>query len=330
MNRRKGSILEESLQKAQECWDAIDIEKVRNVSWLAIGFFGQRVQISLTAHASVTLNSLLHERHSDEELQRLKGLALVCGDMAAESGYFQGDTEIKFTSVDGYDLSAESLKRFETHEFEFFPHVEDVNDITLQANRFDLIVGCHGIHHVYNLGGLFYQAHKSLRNNGLFIVNEWIGPSYLQIPLRNHIVSTLLLLLLFPRPQRRRNHEGRIKGLWLQYSPKAFDPSEACNSNELLPQLLKYFDAVRMVKYGGLCYPMFEGLGHKIDEKNWLDNVRIRFVYHLEQLLTKLHVIKPLFITAVMEKRQQIYQQSSWRDKLVRSVKINLVDKCRL
>ncbi|MDZ7620967.1 MAG: methyltransferase domain-containing protein [Candidatus Competibacteraceae bacterium] len=160
--------------------------------------------------------------------------------MASERGFFENLPQIFFEVVDGYDLSPESIQRFHTDKFIFNPHIQDVDCIILPSKRFDLVVGSHGIHHIFNLGGLFYQTHKSLKPNGLFVLNEWIGPCYLQIPLRNHVLAALLLVIFvnFRKPVKIMKVALKAYGLIL---PTAFDPSEACNSDELMPQLLKYF-----------------------------------------------------------------------------------------
>lgn len=313
--------MNDRLQKTQETWDAIDINKVRDVSWLAIRYFSLRIDERLTKNHRQPLDYLFRRRYPIEDLKHLKGLVLVCGDMASERGYFESLPQIVFEMVDGYDLSPESIQRFHTEKFKFNPHILDVNDIILPSEQFDLVVGNHGIHHIYNLGGLFYQTHKSLKPNGLFVLNEWIGPCYLQIPLRNHFLAALLLIILFPFRETRKNHEGRVKGLWVQYPPTAFDPSEACNSDELMPQLLKYFKPIRLIAYGGLSYPIYEGLGHKIDETRWRNKARIIIVYYLELILTKLRIIRPLFVFAIVEKRQDICRQYNWQNIIINWLK---------
>lgn len=312
---------DEQLQKAGATWDTIDINQVRNVGWLTIDHYRKRIEEKMTNSYKRPLDYLLRERYSDDERLNLKGLALVCGDMTSERCYFEEKQDIRFTDVHGYDLSTESIKRFHTDSFCFTPHIMDVNDLILPSEEFDLAVGNHGIHHVFNLGGLFYQTHKSLKSRGLFVVHEWIGPKYLQLPLRNHIIATLVLLILFPLRNSRRNHMGQIKGLWLQYTPESFDPSEACNSEELLPQLNKYFNPVQYVLYGGLAYPLFEGLGHSIDQTRRLNAIRISIVYHLECLLTKLKIIRPLFISAVMVKKKNLYSQQNWQSFLIKLIR---------
>src|SRR5262249_1162578 len=95
-----------------------------------------------------------------------------------------------------------------------------------------------------------------------------------------------------------------VKGIWQQSRPEEFDPSEACNSRELLPQFLKYFKPVKMYLHGGLMYPIFEGTAPNIDERRGIDQLRLRAVYFLEVLLTSLRIIKPLFVMAIGEKRR--------------------------
>jgi SAM-dependent methyltransferase len=295
-----------NLEKSQYTWDNIDIDKVRDVSWMAIRRLSRLKHYKFARDGESVITVLFRERYGGEELAHMRGLALVCGDMASERFYFESQPGVSFDSVDGYDLSRESIQRFRTESFAFTGHVVDVNDIVLPAEHFDFIVGSHGIHHVYNLGGLFYQAHKALKPKGMLFLEEWIGPPYLQIPFVNKVVSTALLLLLFPSRAERTTHDGRVKGVWLQYGREAFDPSEACNSSEILPQLEKYFVPLRMVKYGGLCYPMFEGLGHKFDQTSFLNRFRFGLVCLIERLLTKARIIRPLFITALVEKRAKI------------------------
>jgi hypothetical protein len=120
----------------------------------------------------------------------------------------------------------------------------------------------------------------------------------------NRVVSRLLLRLLFPSRKTRTTHLGQIKGSFLQLDPDSFDPSEACNVNELLPQFLKYFRPFRMHMHGGLAYPIFEGIAQNIDQSNKLNQWKISMVDRVEQSLTRKGLIQPLFMTVVAEKRK--------------------------
>jgi len=223
--------------------------------------------------------------------------------MNSEKHYFHHpDSPISFAEVIGYDISSVSLSLVHV-DFPFKGVCEDVNQIELDPESFDLIVGSHGLHHVKNIKNLFQQAHKALRPKGLITFTEWVGPEYLQIPLRNHYVTTALLLALFPT-KKRTTHMGKVKGFWLQYPPSEFDPSEACNSTEIIPEYEKYFNPVLKVLYGGILYPALEGL-----EENFsgplsdAEKKKINLLTALDKALTKWGIIQPLFLTTIGEKR---------------------------
>lgn len=285
---------------AQDYWDQADLDAVRDVSWLAIE------EISLGAarafHPSGDPRQVVDELLVPIARRRpdgLRGLALVCGDMAAERGFFLPRGELRFASVVGVDLSPESLARAAsfTSEFPFEPRVADANELRLEPGSLDLAVGMHGIHHIRELAPAFDELARALTPDGVLFMYEWIGPEFLQIPARNALVARLLLLT-FPR-RERRTHQGRHKGLFLQLPPSAFDPSEACASSLLEPEFMARFDVVRAVHFGALSYPMFEGNAPNIDMTDPTTARRVHRVLRIERWLTDRRVVQPLFLMAV-------------------------------
>jgi SAM-dependent methyltransferase len=297
----------EALSRAQETWDRIDIRKVRSVAWSAIPYFQEVLwrrflRGAPSVHALVL--ELLAARLAARRRSTARGAALVCGDMAGERAFFETD-RVPFERVDGYDLSPESLARYEPAPgLRFVPHVEDVNQLRLEPGSLDLVVGWHGLHHLQELDRVFAQAADALRPGGLLVMYEWVGPRALQIPFANRLVASALLLSLFPRPSRRRTHQGKVKGpRYLQDPPEAFDPSEACNSEALLPAFLRHFAPVRLHLHGALTYPMFEGLGATLPEGEPGDQRRFALVQAVEDALLSVNLVRPLFAVAIGEPR---------------------------
>lgn len=174
----------------------------------------------------------------------------------------------------------------------------------LEAEKFDLIVGHQGLHHVENLGNLFFQAHKALKPNGVLFISEWIGPEYLQIPKTNKFISLILLYALFPSKAGRTTHMGELKGIkYLQPAADTFDPSEASNSTELERNLRRYFTPLEVQYSGGLCYPIFEGIAQNMPQATRRVRWKIEAVVWIEKMLTRLGIIKPLFMAAICKKR---------------------------
>jgi SAM-dependent methyltransferase len=294
---------ETQLDQARKAWDEFDIDAVRSVAWLAIESIGERVHRFPPTGSVVGYVDQLLAQAFPERRNELRGAAVVCGDMEAERGMFEDVKTVAFSEVDGFDLSEKSLERVRPCRFTFHPRVADCNDLVLEPEKYDLIVAAHGIHHIFNVGGLFFQMNKALRPGGVLFIHEWIGPERLQIPRPNALLSWVLLCSLFTR-RERTTHESRIKGRFLQYGPEFFDPSEACNSTEIRAQLEKYFDVCSEFEYGGLCYPMFEGLGRNFSGPNSAGGLRIKTVIQMERLLTSIGLIEPLFLVSIAKKKQ--------------------------
>lgn len=290
------------LGQAQHTWDSIDKDRVRDVSWLAFEDTVHYVNHELLdgRYLHTRIFELLAKKSNT---QSLEAAALVCGDMMSEKYYFM-PPNMNFAHVDGYDLSPASLERAKEHvPFPFTAHCVDVNTVELPKQKYDLIIGSHGIHHIAAINHLFKQIDSALKPDGILAFYEWIGPHYLQIPATNRFFSVLLLHLLFPSEKLRTTHMGMVKGRkWLQPAPESFDPSEAVNSLEIMPTADRMFEAHTKVLFGGILYPMFEGLGSTIPtQKNW----KIRFATRMEKLLGALGLIKPLFAICVYTKKTQ-------------------------
>ncbi len=291
------------IEKTIDTWDNIDIDMVRNVAWSSIKYIQLKIRGSFSGDKSFDeyVKDTLVDNHEDKDnLKKLKGVAIACGDMVSEKLFFTDNPKIHFEKVDGFDISEVSLNR-NNSDLNFYPHIVDCNNLILE-DKYDLAIGSHGIHHIFNLDNLFLQINKSLNEDGLLYLYEWIGPDYLQIPIINKILSSLILILSFNR-KTRTTHMNRVKGIWyIQDSSGCFDPSEACNSKNLYSNFRKYFTPIKELKFGGLSYPIFEGISQNIDQSRGLNIFKIKVIYKIERILTKFGIIKPLFILVVAKK----------------------------
>lgn len=295
----------ENLARAAHTWDTIDTDQVRSVAWVSLRQVADDLNESFAPGEGPIL--LTHRLLADNRVvtSGLTGGALVCGDMQSEQGFFdQPWSTVDFADVHGYDLSEVSLDRFATTAFRWHPHVTDCNQLQLTPGMFDLLVASHGAHHVADLDCLFTQARAGLKPGGLMYIYEWIGPTYLQIPRRNAVVATALLLALFPRRATRTTHMGKVKGLrYLQDPPESFDPSEACNSTVLYDRFTDNFEVLAEYRHGALTYPMFEGIAPNLATEQPRTRRRIAMVLAIEKFLTRHGIISPLFTMAVGRRR---------------------------
>lgn len=292
-----------NIEKAANTWNNMDINLTRTVAWSSIKYIQIKIRNRFSGeknYAEYVRNVLLDKRNLNNA-EELNGVAIACGDMVSEKSFFEKDKKISFSKVDGFDISESSLSR-EQCEFNFIPHLVDCNYLILN-DKYDLAIGSHGIHHIYNLDNIFSQLNKSLNDNGLLYMYEWIGPNYLQIPTINKIISSILLILFFNK-KTRTTHMDKTKGLfYIQDKPELFDPSEACNSENLYPNYRKYFAPIKEVKFGALAYPIFEGISQNINQDSVSNKSKIKTIYFIESILTKIKIIKPLFLITVAQKK---------------------------
>jgi SAM-dependent methyltransferase len=291
---------EEAVARAKQAWDSLDWDLNWQVSWRNIPqIYASTKPYHQDATGQSFIDYELHRTFPEDRLD-LRAAALVCGNFRHEREIFHDRYKtIRFAEVHGYDLSEVNLRSIRDLPFRFVPHVVDCNNLTLDHGSFQFIAVHDGVHHVYNVSNLFFQCNQALKDGGLMYIAEYIGPRYVQIPRMNYWISWLLLALLFSK-QERTTHEGRLKGRWQSYPPGTLDPSEACNTEPILPEMKHYFEVEQILYFGGLCFPMFEGLGRNFPKPSW----RFPFVVYLERALQHLGIIQPMFMHAILRKKK--------------------------
>jgi 2-polyprenyl-3-methyl-5-hydroxy-6-metoxy-1,4-benzoquinol methylase len=75
-------------------------------------------------------------------------------------------------------------------------HVVEMNQISLPIRRYDVVWAEGTLFHIADLERICKQIRASLMPNGLFILNEYVGPSKFQFPQRQKEIANLCLQLL--------------------------------------------------------------------------------------------------------------------------------------
>jgi SAM-dependent methyltransferase len=141
---------------------------------------------------------------------------------------------------------------------------EDVNAITLDPDRYDLIFSAHSFHHFLELEHVMEQTARALTPRGLFILEEYVGPTQFQwTDLQMEITAGLMRLL----PENlRRLPWGAVKHLEGRPTVEqvvAVSPFESIRSAEILPLFDQYFEIVLIRKLGGtIQHLLYNGIVH--------------------------------------------------------------------
>ncbi len=178
-----------------------------------------------------------------------KGLSLGCGGGNLERALIALDAA---QHMDAYDASPESIRLAEhlaaeagiSQRIQY--GVRDIDQLQLPADTYDFVVIKMALHHFENLEQIYQDIHQSLRPGGVFMFNEFVGPTRFQwtdTQLRQ--VNELLQNL----PEAHRTVPFIDRPTLAQML--AEDPTESVRSAEILPLLDNYFDVVEHKPYGG-------------------------------------------------------------------------------
>lgn len=112
-----------------------------------------------------------------------------------------------FAACDACDIARDSVQRArelaETAGYHYISyHVQNANDINLAPNQYDAVWAAGAVHHFESLEHVFATVARALKPGGLFILNEYVGPSRFQFPPAQRQAIQACLDLLPPAYRR--------------------------------------------------------------------------------------------------------------------------------
>jgi SAM-dependent methyltransferase len=138
------------------------------------------------------IEGLSWERWVPKHLGRpaARSLDLGCGSGGKSVAVFQAGATMQ---ADGVDVSEERVAEGErTRALLNVPgrfNVEDVNTICLTPRSYDLVFSSHSFHHFEALEHVMDEVHEALTDEGLFILEEFVGPTQFHGPTSRSISS---------------------------------------------------------------------------------------------------------------------------------------------
>jgi SAM-dependent methyltransferase len=224
-------------------------------------------------------------------------LSLGCGGGNLERGLIaMNAAEV----IDAFDVSPESIRLAKQLAEEagcgsrIHYAVSDINTLILPPRKYDFVIAKMALHHFHGLEHIFAQVRGSLKEGGVFVFNEFIGPnrfqwSDLQLQLMNSILAAL--------PQK--NRRSAISGDVLQRIDRpsvaamiAMDPSEAIRSQEIMPVLQRFFELVEYKPYGGtLLHILLTHLMPTFDQEDEDQAALVKMLFLLERTLIEHKVL---------------------------------------
>jgi SAM-dependent methyltransferase len=166
----------------------------------------------------------------------------------------------------------------------------DVNTMSLPAEAYDVVFMNMSLHHISALERVAAQINKTLRPGGVFLANEFVGPSQFQYPdQRLEMVRHRLSLL--PERLRWNPIAKEIKREYPRYPRRhwvAYDPTESVRSDEIPRILHRNFPAMRRYDYGGSILNLaLENIHHNFDLASPEDMAHLRDLIEFERSMIR-------------------------------------------
>jgi 2-polyprenyl-3-methyl-5-hydroxy-6-metoxy-1,4-benzoquinol methylase len=184
--------------------------------------------------------------------------------------------------------------------------VQNIENINLPKEKYDVVFASSAIHHVKNLEALFDQVRSSLKPFGLFIMLEYVGPSQFQFTKKScDLINELLSI--FPKEYRKISSDPtKTKDHFTKATIEmmnASDPSEAIRSAEITPLLSKYFTILEKKDYGGtILHMLLQDIVANFNHNDYRDMTVLKLLILLENTLIREKVIDSDFAFLVASK----------------------------
>jgi SAM-dependent methyltransferase len=239
--------------------------------------------------------------------KKIKGLSLGCGLGAKELDWLKQNESLDLIAV---DISADRIVAAKNNLPSAFADrikfiCEDVNNVEFDVGRFDFIITDSALHHFSPIENFIKKIADWLNDDGIFYVNEYMGPSRFQwMKLQVSYVNEALLKL--PKKYKVKQN-GKVKNR--VYTPGYLtmylsDPSEAAQSEKIREVLPKYFDELERKNYGGaILHLLFKDIAYNFVDCSNATRKLLQDLFLLEDELMDLKRIDSDFACMILQKK---------------------------
>lgn len=203
----------EDRKRVSEVWSSYAQTSVLGKSglywWEAGPEIDFRINRNISGDQECDYTTYTLEKYFQNKLPFEYCLSLGCGGGSLERSLARQGA---FQQCDAYDIADGAIEVAKSLAAEHnYGHInyqaEDINTLDLPSERYDSVWIQGAMHHFENLEHICGEIDKSLKLDGLLILNEYVGPNRFQFPERQREIVNLCLYLL-PRKYRTVTQQG--------------------------------------------------------------------------------------------------------------------------
>jgi len=248
-------------------------------NWWDIPEVVERWNQKITGSAEQDFNDYVAETYFSDR-KDLEAISLGCGAGARERRWAETG---RFKRIEGYDLSTPRIDAAKTMAESTglsgilnFSVADVFNSDIKQA--YDVVIVEGSLHHFSPLEKILEHIQKLMKDDGYLLVNEFVGPTQFQWKDRQLLAINQLLADMPDRLKTKwdgssiKKRVGRPSKLCIRYG----DPSEAIESERIVPLLESMFAPLDVKQYGGtILHMLFHEIAHNFrsddsEAKQWL------------------------------------------------------------
>lgn len=235
---------------------AFDNTAQTSSNWWVIPKVKQRWNYLITGNSSKNYQQYLVENHLSKK-NNLKVLSLGSGTCTSElelAKYKDVFSEIICVDIAENLLKIAEQKTKNKNLAKLTFICKSIYDFDFKENQFDIILFHSSLHHFKNVEILLKEKiKKSLKQEGLLVINEFVGANRLQFS-NNQLSQINRAIKMIPKKYRIRYRTNLIKS---KYSGAGLlrmivaDPSECIDSKNIIPSVHKQFEIIDERPFGG-------------------------------------------------------------------------------
>ena len=234
---------------------AFDDPTLRAANWWQVPAVRRRWNTRMTGQPDQPYEAYVTEKY----LAGRRGLRLLSLGSGAASHELAFARLPQFAEVHCLDIAgrlleqatavarAEGLTNFRTE-------VADVNALALPPASCDVVLFHSALHHFRDVDAIVARVRQALRPDGLLVINDFVGPARLQWTAAQLAETNRILRAVVPPRLRVRYLSRQLKnhvsgpGRWRMLLA---DPSEAAESDRIVPALRQHFEPLEEAALGG-------------------------------------------------------------------------------
>ena len=234
---------------------AFDDPALRAANWWQVPAVRQRWNLRMTGSAHQPYETYVATKY----LAGRRGLRLLSLGSGAASHELEFARLPQFAEVRCVDIAARLLAQAAAVAqaeglTNFCTEVADVNALDLPAATYDVVLFHSALHHFRDVEGILARVRRALRPDGLLVLNDYVGPARLQWTAAQLAETNRILRAVVPPRYRVRYLSRQLKtgvsgpG---RLRMRLADPSEAAESDRIVPALRQHFEPLEEAALGG-------------------------------------------------------------------------------